>query len=214
MWHLNKMIFKKQKGVSLIITFFIMIIILAVVISISVLLYSQMKIIRNISNSIVSFYAAGSGVEKVLYYDRQVRGVVTSPPVSCDTDTPCDSGYACEDGFCVQLLNRGLCYMLDPRNLNKYCRQSLPIAPEYSIYCNTISNVAKMSVLNNDPTGCDISKCNNCQISFKSSFDDKDNKYYVVTAQVNTTNRIYINIKSNGNFVGTARQIETNSFLP
>ncbi len=64
---------EKQKGVSLIITFFIMIIILAVVLSVSLLLYGEIKVIRNIGNSMVSLYAADSGIEKVLYYDRQVR---------------------------------------------------------------------------------------------------------------------------------------------
>lgn len=61
-----------EKGVSLIITFFIMIIILSVVLSISILLYSEVKIIKNMSDSMVSFFAADSGAEKVLYYDRQV----------------------------------------------------------------------------------------------------------------------------------------------
>lgn len=85
------MIFKnREKGVSLIITFFILTIILAVVISISTLLYGQVKITRNIGNSVVAFYAADSGVEKVLYYDRK--------------QTPADG-------------IRGLCYMFDPNNL-------------------------------------------------------------------------------------------------
>lgn len=63
---------ESEKGVSLIITLFIMIIILAVVLSISILLYSELKVIRNIGNSVVGLYAADSGIEKVLYYDRQV----------------------------------------------------------------------------------------------------------------------------------------------
>lgn len=62
----------KEKGVSLIITFFILTIILAVVLSISVLLYAEIKIMRNIGNSVVAFYSADSGVEKVLYYDRKI----------------------------------------------------------------------------------------------------------------------------------------------
>ena len=59
-----------QKGILLIITFFILTIILAIVLSISTILYSEIKIIRNIGNSIVAFYAADSGIEKTLYYDR------------------------------------------------------------------------------------------------------------------------------------------------
>ena len=61
---------RQEKGVSLIITFFILTIILAIVLSISILLYGEIKIIRNIGNSVIAFYAADSGVEKVLYYDR------------------------------------------------------------------------------------------------------------------------------------------------
>jgi len=66
------MVADKQKGVSLIITLFIMIIILGVVLFISALLYSEVKIIKNIGDSMIAFYAADSGAEKVLYYDRQV----------------------------------------------------------------------------------------------------------------------------------------------
>lgn len=62
---------ESQKGVSLIITFFVLTIMLAVVLSISILIYGEIKIIRNIGNSVVAFYAADSGVEKFLYYDRQ-----------------------------------------------------------------------------------------------------------------------------------------------
>lgn len=65
------MINNLERGVSLIITFFIMTIILSVVMAISTILYSEIKIIRNIGNSVVSFFAADGGVEKVLYYDRK-----------------------------------------------------------------------------------------------------------------------------------------------
>ena len=58
-----------------------MIIILGVVLFISALLYSEVKIIKNIGDSTIAFYAADSGAEKILYYDRQkiptgaVRGI-------------------------------------------------------------------------------------------------------------------------------------------
>jgi hypothetical protein len=61
-----------QAGVSLIITFFITVIILSVVLSMSVILYSEVKVIRNTGSSVASFYAAESGIEKVQYYERQV----------------------------------------------------------------------------------------------------------------------------------------------
>jgi len=78
-----------QKGVSLIITFFISIIILFIVLSISTLLYSEIKIIRNMGNSISAFYAAESGVEKVLYYDRKMK--------VGDTRGACNICNACPD---------------------------------------------------------------------------------------------------------------------
>lgn len=80
-----------EKGVSLIATFFILTIILAVVLNISILLYNGIKIVRNVGNSVVAFYAADSGVEKFLYYDRK---------------------QVSESG------KRGLCYMCDSENPN------------------------------------------------------------------------------------------------
>lgn len=63
--------FSSQRGVSLIITFMIMTIVLGVVLSMSVMLSSEVKITANIGNSVSSFYAAQSGAEKTLYFDRK-----------------------------------------------------------------------------------------------------------------------------------------------
>ncbi len=60
-----------QKGISLVLTFFIMTIILATVLGIGVILFSEIKIIRGMGNSVVAFYAADSGIEKTLYFDRK-----------------------------------------------------------------------------------------------------------------------------------------------
>ncbi len=60
-----------QKGVSLIITFFITTIIIAIVLSISTILFNEIKIIGDIGNSVSSFYAADTGIEKTLYFDRK-----------------------------------------------------------------------------------------------------------------------------------------------
>lgn len=63
---------KNQRGVSLVITFFIMAVMLAVVLNISLILHSKVTIVANVGNSISAFYAAESGIEKTLYYDRKV----------------------------------------------------------------------------------------------------------------------------------------------
>jgi hypothetical protein len=91
---------ESEKGVSLIMTFFIMTIMLAIVLSVSLVLYDQIKIIRNIGNSIVSFYAADGGVEKFLYYDRKkipeggVRGL-------CNICSNCPSNGPDDFANCV-----------------------------------------------------------------------------------------------------------------
>jgi hypothetical protein len=117
-FNLKLKIKSSEKGVSLIITFFIMIIVLAVVLSLSSLLYSEIKLIRNISYSISAFYAADSGTEKVLFYDRQVipeagdRGfcaICENCPsgtgdnadfcYNCQTEA-LDAGYGCNPDIC------------------------------------------------------------------------------------------------------------------
>jgi Tfp pilus assembly protein PilX len=64
-------IFGNQKGVSLTIAFLVLTIMLAIVLSASSILYSQVKIVSNIGNSVVSFFAAESGSEEVFYFDRK-----------------------------------------------------------------------------------------------------------------------------------------------
>lgn len=61
----------EQKGASLIITFLIMTILLAVVLSVSTILFNKIKIISNIGASLSSLNAANSGIEKTLYFDRK-----------------------------------------------------------------------------------------------------------------------------------------------
>jgi len=60
-----------EKGVSLVITFLIMTIMLSIVVSLSVILYSEVKIMANVGNAVSAFYLAESGAEKTLYYDRK-----------------------------------------------------------------------------------------------------------------------------------------------
>jgi len=146
-----------ENGVSLIITFFIMIIILSVVLSVSIILYSEVKVIRNIGNSTGSLYAAESGVEKILYYDRQVI----------------------ETGA-----KRGLCsmYLYNLTNNPKACRDNSLSGFDPSIYCNSpsIPPVAGST----DPTlGCDPNVCDDCTVNFSTTFD---NRKYSITANVSS----------------------------
>jgi len=168
------MITDKQKGVSLIMTFFIMVIILSVVLAISIILYSEIKVIRNMGNSVVSLYAADSGIEKVLYYDRQAIPLI-STGVNCTTQEDCGPDQICDsDSFCKTSAKRGLCAMFDSANNPKYCAEG---NSDNGIYCNSQSKVDASGY----GKGCDINTCENCQISFITTFD---NRKYTTTAKV------------------------------
>jgi hypothetical protein len=182
------MIIEKEKGVSLIITFFIMMIVLAIVLSISVLLYSGIKVIRNMGNSVISYYAAESGVEKVLYYDRQVLSILSTDGL-CTLDSDCSPGQICSDSLCTTFGDRGLCAILTN------CTTGNNI--EKSIYCTPVT-------LCSGNENCDDT-CSNCNICFTTILDDKT---YSTTASVLDGN-YYLDIKSSGFFNGTSRQIET-----
>lgn len=81
-----------QKGVSLVIAFLIMTTALAVVLSMTSILFSEIIILKNIGDSVSSLYAAESGIEQVLYFDRKqipngsMRGLCNICNV-CNTNT-------------------------------------------------------------------------------------------------------------------------------
>jgi len=56
----------QQKGVSLYLAIVIMVILLAIVLSITTILVGQLKMIREMENSVIAFYAADTGIEEVL----------------------------------------------------------------------------------------------------------------------------------------------------
>ena len=60
-----------QKGISLIITFLIMTIMLAMVLSMTTILFNEIKVIFNIGSSVSSFNSAVSGIEKTVYFDEK-----------------------------------------------------------------------------------------------------------------------------------------------
>lgn len=185
-----------QKGISLIITFFIMVIILAVVFSISALLFSEVKVLRNIGNSVVAFFAADSGVEKVLFYDSQVLPVTEI-----------------DDGGNIIYGKRGLCSMVpyDPATNPTACQPSGDSA-EQSIYCNPAENLPEKEALDlPGQTGCDPDKCDNCQISFRTDFsaDPADKNYSVIASVVPSSGgeSTDFEIRSKGVYRTAERQI-------
>jgi len=61
----------KEKGVTLLITFLIMGIALSIVLGVSVILVSEIKVIRGMGNSVIAFYAADTGIEEIIYFDNK-----------------------------------------------------------------------------------------------------------------------------------------------
>lgn len=170
----------KQKGVSLIITFFIMIVILAVVLAISILLYGEIKIIRNIGSSVVAFYAADSGIEKVLYYDKQV--IPEMPDREPEELEP----------------ERGFCAMCDTIANPLACEPG-----SESDDCNTCEK-------NGEGNGCKYNVCNNCEITFSTELTNEfgKRKYYEVRAKVTpNSGTVDMEIRSKGYFSDATRQI-------
>jgi len=59
-----------QRGVSLYFALIIMSILVAVVFSISSVILVQMRVIRKMGDSVIAFYAADTGAEKILYESK------------------------------------------------------------------------------------------------------------------------------------------------
>lgn len=82
-----------EKGMTFLVTFFVMGIVLAIVIGITVILISEIRLIREMGYSVSAFFAGDTGLEKTLYYDRKEipqdanRGICNI----CNVCTDCDS---------------------------------------------------------------------------------------------------------------------------
>jgi len=189
------------------ITFFIMIIILSIVLSISALLYSQVKVIRNIGDSMVSFYVADSGIEKVIYYDRQVLPTIANSQ-NCTSDTDCASfpGYNCDTniGKCTKPVSRGLCSMIS----SNYCASNG--GGDSSIYCGTTSGIpsspSAVAGTTDPANGCVPSICDDCIVTFSTILDT--GRTYNVVANVLGTN---LEIQSTGIFGSAERKVQIDS---
>lgn len=59
-----------QKGISLIFSVFILTFVLGIALGGASIVVRQIQITRNIGYSVIAFYAADSGVEKILFKDR------------------------------------------------------------------------------------------------------------------------------------------------
>jgi len=174
---------KNQQGISLIITFFILLIVLAVVLSLSSIMYSQVRIIRDSNRSVVALGLADSGIEKLLYYDRKVV---------------------------PEGATHGICAMVADQNPT--CpSDSYPDDPnkDHSIYCNKIkpNGIAMPKKEYISGPDCNLNTCTDCTVIFYTFLDiPPHNKYYMVTATVAPD--FYLDAKSLGTYYASNRQLE------
>lgn len=91
-----KELFKnKEKGISLLVTFFVMCIILAAVLGISTILYGELKMVMDTGYSTVAFFTGDSGIEQSLYYDNKVVEVGADRGI-CNICTSCLHCTSCQ----------------------------------------------------------------------------------------------------------------------
>lgn len=95
-----------QKGVSLIITFLIMTVMLAIILNLSAILFSEIKITKNIGDSMSSLYSAVSGAEEALYFDRK-QAPVNSNRGLCNICEICDELTNCGNCLSISLATNG-----------------------------------------------------------------------------------------------------------
>lgn len=89
--------FIKEEGISLYLAVIIMAILLAIVLGMTAILLSQIRMIKGMENSVVAFYAADTGIERVLYQDKMCRqdGCEVLSWPCWDTDAiPCNEGLS------------------------------------------------------------------------------------------------------------------------
>lgn len=68
MKHKNSFNYKSEKGVILFLSMVVMAILLSIGLALSAILIGQIRIMRGIGDSVIAFYAADTGIEKMLLY--------------------------------------------------------------------------------------------------------------------------------------------------
>ncbi len=102
-----------EKGSAIYFTFIVMSIMLAMALGISVLLIGQVKSIKGIEDSVKAFYAADSGIERVVYEDklcRQTRCGFLS--WNCVDEINCDEGLLYEGDVFGTLSDVNVSYLV------------------------------------------------------------------------------------------------------
>ncbi len=99
-----------KKGLAMYIIIIIMVIVLALVLGISSILVSQLKIIKSMEDSVIAYYAAETGIERALMDRDNISKIIY-----CQKGSPCslnngqqyyievdDSGSCSADNACIR----------------------------------------------------------------------------------------------------------------
>ena len=84
-----------QKGVSLYFAIIILSILLAIVLGLATILVGQTRMIKGMGDSVIAFYGADTGIERILYEDKLCR---LPPPCGSGT-LPCKNPTDCLEGL-------------------------------------------------------------------------------------------------------------------
>jgi len=98
-----------QKGVSLLFTLLIMAALLAITIGVTRLSLGEIKLIRDIPNSLIAYYAADSGIERALYEERISGSASNQADCSVDLDNESSYGLEILRGALITIKSTG-CY--------------------------------------------------------------------------------------------------------
>ncbi len=94
---------QKSRGVSLYLAFMTMTILLALALGVSAILVGQIKMIRGMGNSVIAFYAADTGIERVLK-----EGPLPEPCLDCYLDLNNNGFWDGEDSaYSVRIIQAG-----------------------------------------------------------------------------------------------------------
>lgn len=92
-----------QKGVSLYLALMVMTVLLAIALGVNTILVSQIKMIKGMENSVIAFYAADTGIEKILYDASQGIDIIAD----CPESNPCQDSLGNNASFSIVVLPNG-----------------------------------------------------------------------------------------------------------
>lgn len=75
-----------EKGIALVLSVIILSLLLAAALGISTILVGQMTVLRGMEQSVQAYFAADSGIERVLYDDSQGVDIISTCPCSGNLD--------------------------------------------------------------------------------------------------------------------------------